>query len=136
MNKDKWDSLPKDIQKVFTEVSKEAVEWHARAWWYTDISGLDYFLNLGGGKEVIRMPPAELAAWEGAYLPATGKYIKSAMERIPQLGSPCWTRSSVMCGSSQLGFRPHKPIWRAFQKDPKLVEKWGKGEYPITEEVQ
>jgi hypothetical protein len=29
-----------------------------------------------------------------------------------------------------------KPIWRAFQKDPKLVEKWGKEEYPITEEAQ
>jgi hypothetical protein len=95
MNKDRWDFLPKDIQKVFTEVSKEAVEWDVRAWWY-----------------------------------------RSAMERIPQLGSPCWTRSSVMCGSSQLGFSPHKPIWRAFQKDPKLVEKWGKEEYPITEEAQ
>ena len=31
---------------------------------------------------------------------------------------------------NQLGLRPQKPLWRAFQKDPELVEKWVKEEYP------
>jgi TRAP-type C4-dicarboxylate transport system substrate-binding protein len=81
MNKKKWNSLPKDIQKIITEVSKEGIEWHARAWWYADIVGEDYFRALGGGREVIEIPKAEAAQWEKMVKPLKDNFIqeKTAM---------------------------------------------------------
>ena len=40
------------------------------------------------------------------------------------------SKASVCRLLNQLGLSPQKPLWRAFQKDPKLVEKWVKEEYP------
>ncbi|MBW2039822.1 MAG: TRAP transporter substrate-binding protein, partial [Deltaproteobacteria bacterium] len=47
MNKKKWDSLPKDVQKVFDEVSAEWVDKHAAAWDTSDAAGRKFSLSLG-----------------------------------------------------------------------------------------
>ena len=65
MNKDKWESLPDKYQKVFTEVSKEWSEKHAKVWSYYDKVAVDYFLTFEG-REVIDLPPAEMARWVAA----------------------------------------------------------------------
>jgi len=40
------------------------------------------------------------------------------------------SKASVCRLLNQLGFSPQRPLWRAFQKDAALVEKWVKEEYP------
>ena len=40
------------------------------------------------------------------------------------------SKASVCRLLNQLGLSPQRPLWRAFQKDPELVEKWVKEEYP------
>jgi transposase len=40
------------------------------------------------------------------------------------------SKASVCRLLNQLGFSPQRPLWRAFQKDVELVEKWVKEEYP------
>ncbi len=64
MNLKKWNSLPPDIQKIFTDAAKEGLEAEAKAWWYGDIKGEEYFLGLGGDRKVIEIKGAEAAEWE------------------------------------------------------------------------
>jgi len=40
------------------------------------------------------------------------------------------SKASVCRLLNQLGLSPQRPLWRAFQKDGELVEKWVKEEYP------
>ena len=56
MNKQKWDALPADIKKVFTDVSGEWAEKQAFVWMYYDKTGMDYFKSLGKGREIIVIP--------------------------------------------------------------------------------
>ncbi len=63
MNLDKWNSLHPDIQAIFTEVSEEWIEKHAKVWVYLDKAGKDYFLSLGEGREVIELSADEMARW-------------------------------------------------------------------------
>ncbi|MBM4447235.1 MAG: TRAP transporter substrate-binding protein [Chloroflexi bacterium] len=74
INKAKWDSLPANIQKVFTEVSKEWIEKHAKAWTYSDKSGVDFLLTFEG-RELIQLPPDEMAKWVEAANPLIEQYI-------------------------------------------------------------
>ncbi len=62
MNLDKWNSLHPDIQQVFTEVSEEWAEKHAKLWTYYDIAARDYFLTFEG-KEIIELDADEMARW-------------------------------------------------------------------------
>jgi len=80
MNKDTWDSLPSDVQKVFTEVSEEWLEKHARVWTYYDKVAIDYFLTFAD-RELIELSPQEMARWIEATQPLLEEYIseKTAM---------------------------------------------------------
>ncbi len=75
INKKKWNSLPPDIQKILTDAAKEMVEAGARAWWYGDIIGEEYFLGLGSGRRIIEIPSAEAAAWEKPLAPLKDAYV-------------------------------------------------------------
>jgi TRAP-type C4-dicarboxylate transport system substrate-binding protein len=61
MNKRKWEALPPDIQKVFTDVASEAREKQAALWDQMDIEGMDLFKKKGG--EIITLSDAEAATW-------------------------------------------------------------------------
>ena len=74
MNKDKWNSLPKNIQKVFTEVSEEWAEKHGKVWTYYDKVGIDYFLTFEG-REVIELSDEEMARWVDAVKPLLDGYM-------------------------------------------------------------
>ena len=75
MNKDKWDSLPGNIQKIITEVSQEWIEKHGMVWDYYDKVAIDYFLTFDG-TEVIELSSAEMARWvETAVEPLIAEYI-------------------------------------------------------------
>jgi TRAP-type C4-dicarboxylate transport system substrate-binding protein len=75
MNKRKWNSLPPDIQKIFTEVSASFPEYHGHVWNYYDQAGMKYFKSLPG-REAIVIPSKQKPAWEKAVAPVVAKYIK------------------------------------------------------------
>ena len=74
MNKDKWDSLPADIKKIFDEVSMEFKEKHALAWNNIDAEGLQFFKQQGG--QVIQLPDAEAKRWQKTVEPVIENYKK------------------------------------------------------------
>jgi TRAP-type C4-dicarboxylate transport system substrate-binding protein len=75
INKRKWNSLPADIKKVFTEVSAEFPDYHGYVWNYYDQAGLEYFKSLPG-RELIVIPKDQRPEWDAAVKPVIEKYIK------------------------------------------------------------
>jgi TRAP-type C4-dicarboxylate transport system substrate-binding protein len=74
MNKRRWDSLPPDVQKTFTDFSKEFLERWAVEWNKIDIEGRDFFTKLGG--QVITVSDAEQAKMVKAVEPVIADYKK------------------------------------------------------------
>ena len=65
MNKDKWNSLPPDIQEIITQVSDEWVDVHGAAWDQADDEGRALVEELG--REMIVLSPEEAAAGSRLY---------------------------------------------------------------------
>ena len=59
MNKAKWDSLPEDVKKVFTDVSAEYVAIQGKVWDDADAEGLTFVGSLGN--TMVSLPEAEAA---------------------------------------------------------------------------
>ena len=74
MNKAKWDGLPEDVKKVFNEVSEEWIDKHGKVWTYYDKAGIDYFMTFDD-RELIQLPPEEMARWVEATEPIIEQYI-------------------------------------------------------------
>ncbi len=74
MNKRRWDSLPPDVKKTFTDFSKEFLERWAVEWNRIDIEGRDYFTKLGG--QVLVVSDAEQAKMVKAVEPVIADYKK------------------------------------------------------------
>ncbi len=74
MNKAKWDSLPKNIQKIFDEVSEEWVEKHGKSWTAYDKAAIDLFLSMSG-KELIELNDTEMARFVAAVKPCLDAYM-------------------------------------------------------------
>jgi TRAP-type C4-dicarboxylate transport system substrate-binding protein len=79
MNKAKWDALPKDMKKLFTEVSDEFIEKHGQAWDDADAEGKAFVNELG--KTVIDLSDEETAKWKKAVQPLLDDYVKGAAEK-------------------------------------------------------
>lgn len=78
MNLKKWNSLPKDVQRVFEEVSAEWISKHAEAWDSSDEEGREFTLSLGN--KIISLSQEECVRW--------GKAAQSVIdEYVTQVGS-------------------------------------------------
>jgi len=75
MNKNKWDALPPDVQKIFTEIAVETKDKQGALWNQMDIEGVDAFKSQGG--QIIPLSDAEVAKWIKAVEPVIGDYKKS-----------------------------------------------------------
>lgn len=75
MNKDKWNSLPADIQNIFTQVSEEWIDKHGMVWTNYDVSAMSYFKTFEG-REVINLTPTESSRWVEATLPLISDFIR------------------------------------------------------------
>ena len=73
MNKDTWNKLPANIQKVFNEYPFE--EKFATVWNEIDIDGKS--LGMAKGLKFIEVPSAEITKWKKAVEPVLDKYVKS-----------------------------------------------------------
>lgn len=72
MNLNKWKSLPKDVQKVFDELSAKWVDVHGKAWDAADEAGRAYTLSLGN--EILPLSGAENEKWREAVKPVIAGY--------------------------------------------------------------
>ncbi len=79
MNKNKWNSLPPDIQKIFTEVATETKDAQGALWNEMDIEGRDVFKAKGG--QWIALSDAEAARWIKAVEPVIGAYKKDMVAK-------------------------------------------------------
>jgi TRAP-type C4-dicarboxylate transport system substrate-binding protein len=79
MNLDKWNSLPKDVQKVIEAVNIEWVAKYGEAWEKSDEEGLKF--SLGLGNEVIPLSKEESDRWAKAVAPVVDAYIQAAAKK-------------------------------------------------------
>lgn len=80
MNPDRWDALPPEVQKVFTDVSMEWVDRHGEAWDRADEEGREFILNLDPPREIITLDDAEEDRWVAAVQPVLDAYVAEATE--------------------------------------------------------
>ncbi len=75
MNPGKWNSLPADVQKVFTDVSREWVEYSGKEWNRIEIEGFQF--GKKAGHTFINLPEQEQAKWRKAVQPLQDAYVKA-----------------------------------------------------------
>ncbi|MBW1802538.1 MAG: TRAP transporter substrate-binding protein [Deltaproteobacteria bacterium] len=74
MNQKKFNSLPKDIQKIIDECSGAAgADLHGKEWDAADKAGFEFAKQKG--MEFINLSPEEMARWERACAPITERWI-------------------------------------------------------------
>lgn len=74
MNRDKWNEIPAEAQKIITDLSAEFAEKHGRAWDESDEAGRRYFLEQGN--EIVSLDPAEEEKWKAAMQPIIDEYVE------------------------------------------------------------
>jgi TRAP-type C4-dicarboxylate transport system substrate-binding protein len=79
MNKEKYESLPPDIQKVFDEVGEEWVDVHGQIWDDADYAGREFVTELG--RTIHALSPEEEAKWVQAVQPIIDDYVKTMEEK-------------------------------------------------------
>jgi TRAP-type transport system periplasmic protein len=109
MNKNKWDTLSPDIQKVMINVSKKYMEEYAVGFNKIDIEGRDFFLKQGG--KMVTISDKEVARWIKAVKPVIADYKKD-------LTSKGYTESEV---ESWLKFVSERiNYWKGQEKHNKI----------------
>ncbi len=74
MNKERWDALPDDIKKIFSQISEEWKQKASMASLQIDLDGMEYFKSKGG--QLVKMPDAEIAKMQKAAEPVIQNYMK------------------------------------------------------------
>jgi len=72
MNKNKWNSLPADIKKIFDELSAEWIEKQATTWDGIDMEAIEYFKKSGG--QLYTLSAEEAPKWKSAVAPVFVEY--------------------------------------------------------------
>jgi len=73
MNKDKWNSLPPDIQKVIEQINEEWIEKSGKGWDDNDKAGRDYTLKQGN--KIIALSKEENDRWAATVKPLLDEYV-------------------------------------------------------------
>lgn len=73
MNKDKWNSLPPDLQKVIDTAARHFLEHQATGYDREDTDAVEVFKKAGA--EIIDLDPAERARWMAACVPIYDDYL-------------------------------------------------------------
>jgi TRAP-type C4-dicarboxylate transport system substrate-binding protein len=84
MNKQKWNSLPADVQKVITDFSREFIERWTLEWNNIDIEGREFFKSNGGKIETV--PDADSPKWVKAVQPVIDDYKKDVISKGAKAG--------------------------------------------------
>jgi TRAP-type C4-dicarboxylate transport system substrate-binding protein len=79
MNKDKWNALPPDVQKIIEQVNEEYIEKQGKVWDEIDKAGRDY--TIGRGNKIISLTPDESLRWDKAVKPLLDEYKKNMKDK-------------------------------------------------------
>ncbi|MGQ9647631.1 MAG: TRAP transporter substrate-binding protein [Thermodesulfobacteriota bacterium] len=79
MNKDKWNALPPDVQKIIEQVNEEYIEKQGKLWDEIDKEGRDY--TIARGNKIISLSPDEDRRWEKAVKPLLDEYKKNMKDK-------------------------------------------------------
>jgi len=79
MNKDKWNALPPDIQKIIEKVNEEWIEKQGKAWDEIDKAGKEFTIKLGN--KIIILSADENRKWERALKPLYDEYVKNMKDK-------------------------------------------------------
>jgi len=79
MNKNKWNGLSADTQKIITEFSKDFIDRWTLGWNNSDIVGWEFFSKHGG--QTIQLSDAEAAKWIKATQPVIEDYKKDLITK-------------------------------------------------------
>jgi TRAP-type transport system periplasmic protein len=79
MNKDKWKSLPPDVQKIIETVNEEWIVKQARVWDEVDASGMEFTKKRGS--QIIPLSQEEDAKWAKAVQPMFEDYVKRMKDK-------------------------------------------------------
>jgi TRAP-type C4-dicarboxylate transport system substrate-binding protein len=74
MNKNKWNALPPDVQKVIEQVNEEWIVKTGQSWDEIDKEGTEF--TLARGNKVIPLSKEEDAKWGKAVAPMFDEYVK------------------------------------------------------------
>lgn len=74
MNKEKWNAMPADIQKIIDEFDEESTEKFGIVWKEYDQEAKEYFLQRGG--KIITLSKEENALWTERMRPILDEYLK------------------------------------------------------------
>lgn len=79
LNKDKWNSMPPDIQKTVDALSQEYIDKYAAMWDDVEKSGKQFLLKRGN--KIITLSKEEDARWVKAAQPIFNNYVKKMKEK-------------------------------------------------------
>jgi TRAP-type C4-dicarboxylate transport system substrate-binding protein len=79
MNKQKWNALPPDVQKIIREINKEWADKNVVAWDQADKEAADWMISLG--KKIIPLSAQENARWASLVQPLLGEYVESMQKQ-------------------------------------------------------
>ncbi len=79
MNKQTWNSLPKDIQQIIDKLNEEWFEKQAKMWSWIDEDGLEFAKKTG--QQIVYASPAEEAQMAEKMKPLFDAYVKSMKEK-------------------------------------------------------
>ncbi|MBA7663649.1 Solute-binding protein [subsurface metagenome] len=75
MNRAKWDSLPKDLQKAFDDVAEKAVKEAGQIWQANEQMAMDWAKQQPEGHEYLYLSDEEAARWKELLKPIRDAYI-------------------------------------------------------------
>jgi TRAP-type C4-dicarboxylate transport system substrate-binding protein len=79
MNKDKWNSLPPDIQKIIEQINEEYIEKQGKTWDEIEKAGRDYMI--ARGNKILSLSQDENLRWEKAVKPLLDEYKKNVGDK-------------------------------------------------------
>ena len=79
MNKDKWNSISADNQKIIEQINKEWIIKHGEAWDASDVEGIVFFLNQGS--QIIGLDGREAERWKKAVAPIIDDYAADMTQK-------------------------------------------------------
>jgi TRAP-type C4-dicarboxylate transport system substrate-binding protein len=79
MNKQKWNALPPDVQKIIEKINEEYIEKQGKTWDEIDKAGRDATLKLGN--KIISLSQDEDWKWTKAVKPLLDEYKKNMKEK-------------------------------------------------------
>ena len=74
MNKDKWNTIPPDAQKIIEEINEEYTERISNLWLEIVEDGYEFHAQKGGKRNILSKK--ENARWNKALMDVTHAYVK------------------------------------------------------------